>query len=223
MAPPAAGSVPLPNSSISTSERGPASRSIAFISCRNDEYVERSFSRLWSSPIESIICSKTGSSEVSEVGTSMPHWNMYCSSPAVLRHTLLPPALGPEMSRMCFSGFSSREMGTIFRPSPASAFSSSGWRAFRSTSRPSSEITGIPAVYSMAVRAFAIMKSSSPTNSAATSRSGTYGRRKSENSISMRSISSSSSPRSSWISFSSSITSSGSTKAVFPVDEISYT
>ena len=42
--------------------------------------------------------------------------------------------------------------------------------------------------------AFAIMKSSSPTSSAATSKSGTYGRRKSENSMSIRSISRSSSP-----------------------------
>ena len=36
-------------------------------------------------------------------GTGMPHWNIYCNRPTVFRQTDLPPAFGPEMSRMrCF-------------------------------------------------------------------------------------------------------------------------
>ena len=54
----------------------------------------------WSSPMLTIILSKTIISDVSEVGTGIPHWNIYCRSPIVFRHTDFPPALGPEMRSM---------------------------------------------------------------------------------------------------------------------------
>ena len=72
------------------------------------------------------IRSNTGSSEVSEVGISMPHWNMYCNSPVVFRQTDLPPAFGPEMRRILFAGVSITVTGTMERFSLARAFSKSG-------------------------------------------------------------------------------------------------
>ena len=135
--------------------------------------MDRSFSRFWSSPMLTMILSKTGSSEVSDVGTGMPHWNMYWSSPAVFRQTDLPPALGPETRSMRFFGVRVIVTGTIGRPSLARALSRSGWRAFRRFIPPSSDMTGTPALKSSATCAFATRKSVSPTYSAAFSRSGT--------------------------------------------------
>ena len=119
---------------------------MAFMSERKLLYVERSFSRDWSSPMDTMIRSKTGSSDVSEVGMSMPHWNMYCNRPTVLRHTDFPPALGPEIKRMRFSGVSVTVSGTMLFFSFRRLFSSSGCRAFRRLSDPSSDSTGMPAI-----------------------------------------------------------------------------
>ena len=66
------------------------------------------------------------------------------------------------MSNMCFSGVSDAVSGTMSFFSFLSALSSSGWRAFLRFIRPSSEMTGIPAMKSSATCAFAIMKSISP-------------------------------------------------------------
>ena len=175
----------------------------------------------WSSPMDTMIRSNTGSSEVSEVGMSMPHWNMYCSRPTVLRHTDLPPALGPEIRRMCFSGVRVAVRGTIGRPSLRRAFSSSGWRAFRSSSSPFSDRMGMPAMKSRATPAFAIRKSISPRKIAAAERSGIQGRRNSENSCRMRAISRVSANRSSAISLVRATISAGSTKVVLPVADSS--
>ena len=76
--------------------------------------------------MDTMIRSKTGSSDVSEVGMSMPHWNMYCNRPTVLRQTDLPPALGPEIIRMCLAGVRVAVNGTMDLPSFRRAFSSSG-------------------------------------------------------------------------------------------------
>ena len=146
IAPPAAGSVPEPNSSMRTRVSLPAEASISFMSARKELYVLRSFSSDWSSPMLTIMLLKTGSSEASEVGMSIPHWNMYCSRPTVLRQTDFPPALGPDISRMCFAGVRFTVCGTISRPSFLRDFSSMGWRALRRCSSPSSEMTGIPAM-----------------------------------------------------------------------------
>ena len=156
-------------------------------------------SRDWSSPMLTMIRSNTGSSDVSDVGTSIPHWNMYCSRPTVFRQTDLPPALGPDMRRMCFWGVSVTESGTISFFSFLSAFSRSGCRALRRFISPVSEIRGIPAMMSSATCAFAMMKSISPRYSAAVRRSGIYGLRKSLNSRSILSISRPSANLSSFI------------------------
>ena len=127
----------------------------------------------WSSPMLTMILSKTGSSEVSEVGTSMPHWNMYWSSPVVLRHTDLPPALGPEIKRICLAGVKRIETGTISFLSFLNALSRRGWRALRRFISPLSEMIGAPALKSRATCALAIRKSISPIYSAELIRSGT--------------------------------------------------
>ena len=182
IAPPAAGSVPEPNSSISTRVLSSALASMSFIFMRNELYVLRSFSSDWSSPMSTMMRSKTIISEVSEVGMSIPHWNMYWSSPTVLRHTDLPPALGPEMRRMCFCSERVAVSGTISFLSFFRARSSSGCLAFLRFISPFSEIIGMPAMKSSAICAFAMMKSISPRYFADSTRSGIYGRRNSENS-----------------------------------------
>ena len=106
--------------------------------------------------------SKISISLTSEVGMSMPHWNIYCSRPTVLRHTDLPPAFGPEISRMCFSRLNDRVSGTISFFSRRSEASSSGWRARRRLSSPLVERMGMPAIMSRATSALERMKSISP-------------------------------------------------------------
>ena len=105
----------------------------------------------WLSPMLTTILSKIGSSEVSDVGMSIPHWNMYWSSPVVFRQTDLPPALGPEMRSMRFFSLRLMVSGTILRPSDLSAFSRRGCLALRRDRLPSLEIIGIPAIMSRAV------------------------------------------------------------------------
>ena len=80
----------------------------------------------WSSPMSTIMRSKTMSSDVSDVGMSMPHWNMYWSRPTVLRQTDFPPAFGPDMRSMCFCGVRVTVRGTISFFSFFRARSSSG-------------------------------------------------------------------------------------------------
>ena len=150
IAPPALGSVPEPNSSIKIKVFSSATRSMSFISSRNDEYVLKSFSMLWSSPMLTMMRSNTGSSEVSDVGMSMPHWNMYCSRPVVFRQTDLPPALGPEIKRICFCGVRRTVTGTISFCSRLRALSRRGCRAFRRFNSPLWDMTGIPALRSSA-------------------------------------------------------------------------
>ena len=168
-----------------------------------------------------IILSKTGSSEVSEVGISMPHWNMYWRSPVVFRQTDFPPAFGPEIRRILLVGLSFTVTGTIALFSLAKALSSKGWRAFLRFISPSSEISGMPALKSSETWALATRKSISPRYSAELMSSGIYGLTKSLKAARILWISWASSARRVKISFSSSKISAGSTKAVFPVAEVS--
>ena len=62
-----------------------------------------------------------------------------------MRHTLFPPALGPEIRRMCFCGVRVTVSGTIAFFSRLKDLSRRGWRAFLSLREPSSLTTGIPA------------------------------------------------------------------------------
>ena len=56
--------------------------------------------------------SKMPAFERSPTGMLSPHCSMYCSSPTVLRHTDLPPALGPDMMSMRFWGVRMMSSGT---------------------------------------------------------------------------------------------------------------
>ena len=151
MAPPAAGSVPDPNSSMRTSVLLSAMASISFIESRKELYVLRSLSMDCPSPISAMILSNTTISDVSEVGMSIPHWNMYWSRPTVLRHTDLPPAFGPEIRSMCFCGVNVAVSGTISFLSLFRERSRSGCLAFLRLISPLSDMIGIPATKSRAV------------------------------------------------------------------------
>ena len=154
---------------------------------------------------------------------SMPHWNMYWSRPTVFRHTDLPPALGPEMSRMCFCGVSFTVNGTISLPSFFRDLSRSGCLALRRSISFSSDIIGIPATKSSDVCALAMRKSSSPMHLAPSRSSGTNGRTQSLKSYSMRAISRDSAKCNSLISLVISTISAGSMKVVLPDEDSSYT
>ena len=65
-----------------------------------------------SSPMSMKIWSKMPMSEVLSIGTGRPHCIIYCSRPTLFRHTDLPPALGPEMIRIRFSGSNRMSNGT---------------------------------------------------------------------------------------------------------------
>ena len=97
----------------------------------------------------------TGSSETSDAGTRKPHWNIYCTMPVVFRQTDLPPALGPEMTRICLRRSSCMSSGTTSRPCARSVCCSKGWRAFFSTSRSSVETIGFTQPFSEAQRPLA--------------------------------------------------------------------
>ena len=157
------------------------------------------------------------------MGISRPHWNIYCNRPTVLRHTDLPPALGPEISMMRRSLVSVSVSGTISLPSLRNARSSSGWRALRNVSSPVVESIGIPAIISMAVSALARIKSIIIRKSAFSRRSSRYGRRKSLNSIRMRCISRCSSNCSSRTALLRLTTSMGSMNEVRPLADSSHT
>ena len=189
IAPPAVGSVPVPNSSISTRELSVAFARISFILVRWELYVLKSFSNDCSSPISMNMSSNILNSLTSLAGTSNPHWNMYCSIPTVLRHTDFPPAFGPEMTRRCLSGVRVRVRGTICFFSFLSAASRIGWRPFTIFMVSSCEMMGFPASICIATRALALMKSISPMNLAPSINCGRYGRRKSVNSLNILKIS----------------------------------
>ena len=123
---------------------------------------------------------------------------------------------------MCFCSVRVAVSGTISFLSFLSARSRSGCRALRRFISPFSEIIGMPAMKSSAICALAMMKSVSPRYFAASSSSGIYGLRNSVNSKSMRTISRCSENCSSLIWLSSSTTSAGSMKAVFPEADSSY-
>ena len=154
--------------------------------------------------------SNTGNSEFSSTGTGKPHWNMYCSNPTVFRHTDLPPALGPEMTSMRRPRSSFRSRGTTCFPSRASVCRSSGWRAERSHSVPSSERTGFTHSFSAAQRAFARIMSMQARYSPARAIPGASGRIRSVNAVSIRTTSRRSAYSSSFSSLLISTISTGS-------------
>ena len=114
-----------------------------------------------SSPMSMNIEPKTGSSDISDAGTGNPHWNMYCTMPVVFRQTDLPPALGPDMTRMRLRLSSCMFSGTISRPCARRVCCSSGWRASLSTSLSSVETMGFTQPFAEAQRPLARSMSTS--------------------------------------------------------------
>ena len=111
---------------------------------------------------------------------------MYCNRPTVFRQTDLPPALGPEITSMWRWLSSFMSSGTICRPSRARVWLSSGWRAVRSHSVPSSDRIGRTHSFSDAQRALARTMSIRMRNSPACAIPGASGRSVAVKSVRMR-------------------------------------
>ena len=89
--------------------------------------MERSSSMLCWSPMSMSICWNSPVCDVFLSGMRSPFCSIYCSSATVLRQTDFPPALGPDMSRMCCCRVSVMSSGTMFFCSCRSRSSNSGW------------------------------------------------------------------------------------------------
>ena len=175
------------------------------------------------SPMSMNIRSKMQNSLVCFAGTSRPHCNIYCKSPTVFRHTDLPPAFGPEIIKIRFLSLSSIFKGTMLLPWRLRLSSNRGWRASYHTKPSSCLKTGFPAFIERAYFAFALKKSILARKSYAPKSVGMYGRTKSVNSVSMRTISLFSSNSSSLKRLCSSTTSAGSMNEVCPLEDSSTT
>ncbi|CUP52507.1 Uncharacterised protein [Flavonifractor plautii] len=103
---------------------------------------EENVDKLWamdcSSPTSASTRRNTFTRLSSETGICRPHWAMRVSRPMVLMVTVLPPVLGPVITRVSKSSPSIRSLAT------ALSGSSRGWRAFRRY-RPRSTILGAQA------------------------------------------------------------------------------
>ena len=76
------------------------------------EKVDRFCSMLCSSPISARMWLNTGRLLPSAAGMCRPHWFMAASRPMVFSETVLPPVLGPVMTRVSKLSPSSTLMGT---------------------------------------------------------------------------------------------------------------
>ena len=114
---PSAGSVLVPNSSRSTRLFLVAPLMIRTTLPICQLKLERVCSMLCSSPISAKTPSKSGSWLSFEAGMGMPACAIRLSRPMVFSVTVLPPVLGPVMTRMEKSCPISRENGTAFSPS----------------------------------------------------------------------------------------------------------
>ena len=101
-----------------------------------EEKVLRLCSMLCSSPMSASTRRNTVTALPLSVGMWRPHWAMRVSRPRVFRLTVLPPVLGPVMTRVSNRSPSSRSTGT------ALALSSRGCRAWRRRTAPSVRISG---------------------------------------------------------------------------------
>ena len=124
---PSVGSVPAPSSSKRMRDASSHSDIMLTILLIWAEKVERFCSMLCSSPISARIWLNTGRLLPSSAGICNPHWFMAASRPMVFMDTVLPPVLGPVITRVSKLSPSSRLMGT------ALLWSSKGCRARRRT------------------------------------------------------------------------------------------
>ena len=116
MAPPISGSVPEPNSSMTTNVLSVEFFTKNFIFCKCDEYVDKSFSIFCPSPISRKIESNMPVSLLSATGIGRPHCNIYCSKHTVLIHTDLPPAFAPDITIIRSRSLSLISRGTMLPP-----------------------------------------------------------------------------------------------------------
>ena len=100
------------------------------------EKVLRLCSMLCSSPMSASTRSNTLTALPASAGICSPHWAMRVSRPRVFRLTVLPPVLGPVITRVSNFRPSSMSMGTAL---PAS---SRGCRARRRQTLPPRRISG---------------------------------------------------------------------------------
>ena len=140
-----------------------------------------------------------------------------------MRQTDLPPALGPEISKIRRSFVSSMSNGTTFLLCLANEICSSGCTAAPQSIHCLFSNAGLMAPVCWANNALARMKSISAKNSYDCSTSGINGRNSSVNSINMRIISCRSSISSSLTRLLASTTASGSIKTVLPLADSSCT
>ena len=176
-----------------------------------------------SSPISMNILLKIPAWLRSCIGTSIPHCNIYCNNPTVLRQTDLPPALGPDIIRIrCFS-VNSISSGTTFFPCLARESCSNGCTAIVQSSNCVFSNAGFIPDICRENKLLARIKSISARNSYDCNTSGMEGRNRLENSTRIRIISLRSSPSSSRIRLLASTTSAGSINTVFPLADSSCT
>ena len=175
-----------------------------------------------SSPISSNKFSKNPISLDSCIGTARPHWTIYWSRATVLRHTDLPPALGPLITSIRLS-VRRIESGTTVLPCRRKLSRRIGCLASRQSSIGRWWSVGTIASISVANNALARRKSTSARKSSLAKICGISGRICSVISNRIRMRSRRSSPSSSRIRLLASTTCWGSTKTVLPVADSSCT
>ena len=79
-----------------------------------EEKVDRDWAMDCSSPISASTREKTRMVESSLAGMCRPHWAMRVMRPRVFRVTVLPPVLGPVITRVSNRSPSSRSLATAF-------------------------------------------------------------------------------------------------------------
>ena len=219
---PSAGSVPVPISSMRTSEWASAPRTISARLARWAEKVDRLWAMDCSSPMSAKKAVKTGITVPGPTGGTTPHWASAATSPVAFRKTLLPPVLGPETTRARSPSHTSRSKGTT---GASEVSRRRGWRAWRSRNAPApaGANSGTDALHASAVRARATSVSRSTRASRAPTSSMRDGARRAVRSPRMRRTSRASSRSRSRIWLISSMAMGGSTKRVAPVWDSSWT
>ena len=182
MAPPILGSVPLPISSISTIVFASPSFAIVFILVKWLLYVDSEFSMLCSSPMSTITSLNIRVTLPFSTGTIMPHCVSHCSSPTVFRHTLFPPAFGPEISNTCLSSLIRKFIGTTVPIFSSNNGCRASLKSITAAVFPPLSFILSPLCLT-AHTAFALQKSSSSITHAACSISRLFGRNRSVTSV----------------------------------------
>ncbi len=220
-APPSTGSVPLPISSISTSDSKSALSSVSRRFLRCAEKVESEASMDCSSPMSACTPRKTGSFVPGPTGGTTPLWVRREMRPIAFRSTVFPPVLGPEMRSVRSPCSIRRSKGTT----ASSRARRSGWRPCTTTysSVPAGSTSGTEPSYRAAKRARAWRVSSRTRISSEPTSSSRCGRRRSVRSRRMRWSSRASAASSSRSRFIISIAAGGSMKRVAPLPDSSWT